>query len=254
MASSLDSSVGAVDALVAALDGLEAVDLSPTLRSTMPRFFAHPEFHIIDDARLSSATGTACRRSSCPEHVGPHVDAPAHVVLERPRRRWTRSTSTALWGRAVVVDVSDRDWKPGDLLDVDDLMGVAGRRRRHDPRGRRRARQLRLEPPPARRRAGVQWWSSNAPGSPRTCAASCTTSACARSAPTTRRATWGGSTPSRRRPSATSSTSCPRTSTSSRTSRPWGSLPPVVFFAALPLKIANGTGSPLRPVAFVPKR
>jgi kynurenine formamidase len=32
-----------------------------------------------------------------------------------------------------------------------------------------------------------------------------------------------------------------------------GKLPPVVFFAALPLKIANGTGSPLRPVAFVPK-
>lgn len=52
MASSLDSSVGAVDALVAALDGLEAVDLSPTLRSAMPRFFAHPEFHIIDDVRL----------------------------------------------------------------------------------------------------------------------------------------------------------------------------------------------------------
>jgi kynurenine formamidase len=33
-----------------------------------------------------------------------------------------------------------------------------------------------------------------------------------------------------------------------------GSLPPLVYFAALPLKIANGTGSPLRPVAFVPKR
>ena len=33
-----------------------------------------------------------------------------------------------------------------------------------------------------------------------------------------------------------------------------GGLPPVVYFAALPLKIDNGTGSPLRPVAFVPKR
>jgi len=43
--------------------GLEAVDLSPTLRSAMPRFFAHPEFHIIDDARL----------------------------IAPPRRRWTPS-------------------------------------------------------------------------------------------------------------------------------------------------------------------
>jgi kynurenine formamidase len=33
-----------------------------------------------------------------------------------------------------------------------------------------------------------------------------------------------------------------------------GSLPRLVYFAALPLKIANGTGLPLRPVAFVPKR
>ena len=32
-----------------------------------------------------------------------------------------------------------------------------------------------------------------------------------------------------------------------------GGLPPVVSFAALPLKIDNGTGSLLRPVAFVPK-
>jgi hypothetical protein len=30
-----------------------------------------------------------------------------------------------MWGRAVVVDVSDRDRKTGDLLDVDALMGVA---------------------------------------------------------------------------------------------------------------------------------
>ena len=82
MASSLDSSVGAVDALVAALDGLEAVDLSPTLRSNMPRFFAHPEFHIIDDARLIERDRYRLQTLVLPEHVGPHVDAPAHVVAE----------------------------------------------------------------------------------------------------------------------------------------------------------------------------
>ena len=92
MASSLDSSVGAVDALVAALDGLEAVDLSPTLRSAMPRFFAHPEFHIIDDARLIERDRYRLQTLVLPEHVGPHVDAPAHVVSERPERPSTRST------------------------------------------------------------------------------------------------------------------------------------------------------------------
>ena len=125
MASWPDSSVGAVDALVAALDGLEAVDLSPTLRSAMPRFFAHPEFHIIDDARLIERDRYRLQTLVLPEHVGPHVDAPAHVVAERPEATVDTLDATALWGRAVVVDVSDRDWKAGDLLDVDDLMGVA---------------------------------------------------------------------------------------------------------------------------------
>jgi kynurenine formamidase len=120
VASSLDSSVGAVDALVAALDGLEAVDLSPTLRSAMPRFFAHPEFHIIDDARLIERDRYRLQTLVLPEHVGPHVDA-----AERPEATVDTLDVTALWGRAVVVDVSDRDWKAGDLLDVDDLMGVA---------------------------------------------------------------------------------------------------------------------------------
>src|SRR3954470_17956891 len=80
VASSLDSSVGAVDALVAALDGPEAVDPSPTLRSAMPRFFAHPEFHIIDDARLIERDQYRLQTLVLPEHVGP----PAHVVAERP--------------------------------------------------------------------------------------------------------------------------------------------------------------------------
>jgi hypothetical protein len=36
-----------VDALVSAIGDLEAVDLSPVLRSHMPRFFTHPEFHVV---------------------------------------------------------------------------------------------------------------------------------------------------------------------------------------------------------------
>jgi hypothetical protein len=86
VASSPDSSVGAVDALVAAVDGLEAVDLSPTLRSAMPRFFAHPEFHIIDDARLIERDQYHLQTLGLPEHV----DAPAHALA---RATWCSSTS-----------------------------------------------------------------------------------------------------------------------------------------------------------------
>src|SRR3954452_4116931 len=128
------------------------------------RFFAHPEFHIIDDVRLIERDQYRLQTLVLPEHVGPHVDAPAHVVAERAEATVDTLDVTALWGRAVVVDVSDRDWKAGDLLDVDDLMGAAA-----DGGARIRegdvvlvnfgwSRHLRDGGP------GVTWWSSNAPG------------------------------------------------------------------------------------------
>ena len=226
MASSPDSSVGAVDALVAALDGLEAVDLSPTLRSAMPRFFAHPEFHIIDDARLIERDRYRLQTLVLPEHVGPHVDAPAHVVAERPQATVDTLDVTALWGRALVVDVSDRDWKPGDLLGVDDLMRVAA-----DSGAQIRendvvlvnfgwSRHLRDGGP------GVTWWSSNAPGFTEDLCRELHdlgVRAVGSDDPTCDMA-WVDAEPTR--PSATWSTSCPRTSTSSRTSRRWATCRP----------------------------
>jgi kynurenine formamidase len=202
--SSDPDSPGAIDALVAALDGLEAVDLSPTLRSNMPRFFAHPEFHIIDDARLIERDQYRLQTLVLPEHVGPHMDVPAHVVAERPEATVDTVAPTALWGRAVVVDVSDRDWQAGQLLGLDDLMRVAA-----DSGAAIREGDVVLVNFGWNRHlrdggAGVAWWSSNAPGF--------TEDLC-------------------------------------RELHDLG-----VRFAALPLKIANGTGSPLRPVAFVPKR
>jgi hypothetical protein len=92
VASSPDSSVGAVDALVAALDGLEAVDLSPTLRSAMPRFFAQPEFHIIDDARLIERDRYRLQTLVLPEHAARMSTRPRTWWPSAPRRRWTRST------------------------------------------------------------------------------------------------------------------------------------------------------------------
>jgi kynurenine formamidase len=85
--------------------GLQALAsrLSPTLRSAMPRFFAHPEVHIIDDARLIERDRYRLQTLVLPEHVGPHVDAPAHVVAERPEATVDTLDVTALWGRAVGV-------------------------------------------------------------------------------------------------------------------------------------------------------
>jgi arylformamidase len=253
VSSDLDSP-GAIDALVAALDGLEAVDLSPTLRSNMPRFFAHPEFHIIDDARLIERDQYRLQTLVLPEHVGPHMDVPAHVVAERPEATVDTVAPTALWGRAVVVDVSDRDWQAGQLLGLDDLMRVAA-----DSGATIREGDVVLVNFGWNRHqrdggAGVAWWSSNAPG--------LTEDLCRELHDLGVRAV-GSDDPTCDMAWVESEPTAafghleyflPRDIYILENLESLGGLPPVVYFAALPLKIANGTGSPLRPVAFVPKR
>jgi arylformamidase len=253
VSSDLDSP-GAIDALVAALDGLEAVDLSPTLRSNMPRFFAHPEFHIIDDARLIERDQYRLQTLVLPEHVGPHMDVPAHVVAERPEATVDTVAPTALWGRAVVVDVSDRDWQAGQLLGLDDLMRVAA-----DSGATIREGDVVLVNFGWNRHlrdggAGVAWWSSNAPGFTEDLCRELHdlgVRAVGSDDPTCDMA-WVESEPT----AAFGHLEyfLPRDIYILENLESLGGLPPVVYFAALPLKIANGTGSPLRPGAFVPKR
>jgi arylformamidase len=253
VSSDLDSP-GAIDALVAALDGLEAVDLSPTLRSNMPRFFAHPEFHIIDDARLIERDQYRLQTLVLPEHVGPHMDVPAHVVAERPEATVDTVAPTALWGRAVVVDVSDRDWQAGQLLGLDDLMRVAA-----DSGATIREGDVVLVNFGWNRHlrdggAGVAWWSSNAPGFTEDLCRELHdlgVRAVGSDDPTCDMA-WVESEPT----AAFGHLEyfLPRDIYILENLESLGGLSPVVYFAALPLKIANGTGSPLRPVAFVPKR
>jgi arylformamidase len=253
VASDLQSPVGAVDALVAALDGLDAVDLSPTLRSHMPRFFAHPEFHVIDDARTIERDRYRLQTLVLPEHVGVHVDAPAHVQAERPEATIDTVAATALWGRAVVVDVSDRDWQPGELFELDDLMRVAADRGAPIREGDVVLVNFGWSRHLADGGLGVPYWSANAPGF--------TEDLCRELHDLGVRAV-GSDSPT-----------CDMAWVDSEPTAAFGhleyflpndiyilenlealeKLPPVVFFAALPLKIAGGTGSPLRPVAFVPK-
>jgi kynurenine formamidase len=248
------TSPAAIEALVAALDGLDAVDLSPTLRSHMPRFFAHPEFHVIGDARTIEHDQYRLQTLVLPEHVGAHVDAPAHVQAERPEATIDTVAATALWGRAVVVDASARDWQPGELWELDDFMGAVADRgaalragdvvlvhfgwNRHLADGAR----------------GVPYWSANAPGF---------TEALCRELHDLGVRAVGSDSPT-----------CDMAWVAGEPTAAFGHLqyflpndiyileclealerlPPVVYFAALPLKTEGGTGSPLRPVAFVPRR
>lgn len=242
-----------IEALIAAIGDLDVVDLSPTMRSRMPGFFTHPELHVLAQTRTMERDDYRLQTLIMPEHVGAHVDAPAHVLAGRPEATVDTFAPTALWGRAVVVDVSERDWAPGDLLDVDDFMAAAARREakvreadvvlvnfgwdRHlQPGGR-----------------GAGYWSTNAPGF---------TEALCRElrdlgvrAVGSDSATCDSAWVKREMICAFGHVEyfLPNDIPIIECLDGLGRLPGIAYFAALPLKIAGGSGSPLRPIAFAPR-
>jgi kynurenine formamidase len=243
----------AIEALVAALADLEAVDLSPTFRSHMPKGDAHPELQIVQRARTIEEDGYFLQTLILPEHVGAHVDAPAHMLAERSDATIDNVAVTALWGRAVCVDLSDRAWQPGELVGVDDFMRAASRRgatigeadvvlvnfgwNRHLEEGG----------------LGPAYWGANTPGF--------TEELCRELRDLGVRAV------------SSDSPACDCALVDGRPESAFGHLeyflpndiyileclqnlerlPAQVYFAALPLKIEGGSGSPLRPIAFVPR-
>jgi arylformamidase len=245
--------VTSIEALVAAVDGLEAVDLSPVLRSHMPRFFTHPEFHVVRDARTIERDMYRLQTLILPEHVGCHVDAPAHVQAERPEATVDTLDVTALWGRAVVVDASDRDWQPGQLWRLDDFMKVAADRGATIREGDVVLvnfgwdRHLGDDP------ASVPFWSSNAPGFTEELCRELRdlgVRAVGSDSPTCDMAWVDGE------PTAAFGHLeyfLPNDIYILESLENVGRLPGIAYLAALPLKIEGGSGSPIRPVAFVPR-
>ena len=103
------------------LKSMTAVDLAPRLERGMPRYPAHPHL-VIDPTVTHERHGYYCQSLSMPEHIGCHVDAPAHTVpklmdatVDTLRRRPARRS-----GRR--YNFSDRDLQPGQTLTADDFL------------------------------------------------------------------------------------------------------------------------------------
>jgi kynurenine formamidase len=249
----LQQAAAEIETLAASLAALDVVDLSPTLRANMPRFTTHPELQIAEHARTIEENGYRLQTLVLPEHVGAHVDAPAHVVAERPEATVDTLPPTALWGRAVCVDVSGREWQPGELLSVDDFMRAAAERGATPAEGDvvlvNFGWSRHLEPGGR----GPVFWSRNTPGfTEELCRelrdlgvrAVCSDSATCDCAVVDAQLVCAYGHDQYFLPHDIYIIECLEN---------LGRLPAVSYFAALPLKIQAGSGSPLRPVAFVPR-
>lgn len=153
----------AVRAAARHLQSLRAVDLAPTLGRGIPRWPTHPHL-IIDPTIVHENDGYYCQNLSMAEHIGCHVDAPAHTVADQMHATIEAVPVDRLVAEAVVYDFSDRDWKPGDILTPSDIEAYE---RKHgisvgsDEMALVNFGWLKQH---WRRDAQAQWYARNAPG------------------------------------------------------------------------------------------
>jgi kynurenine formamidase len=103
------------------LRSMTAIDLAPRLERGMPKFPTHPHL-VIDPTVTHERNGYYCQTISMPEHVGCHVDAPAHTVAHLPEATIDKVAADELCGPAILYDFSRKEWHPGQTLTADDLL------------------------------------------------------------------------------------------------------------------------------------
>lgn len=110
----------AIDEILGRLRGLTAVDLAPKLERGIPKWPSHPHL-VIDPTVTHEHDGYFCQSLAMAEHTGCHVDAPSHIHADMMDASIDSIPIDQLVSKAVVYDFSNRDWKPGELLDVQDI-------------------------------------------------------------------------------------------------------------------------------------
>jgi arylformamidase len=104
----------ALTTLVASLSRGEWVDLTPVIENGMPRWPSHPPV-VVHPTITHEHDGYFNQTIFMSEHSGAHVDAPAHSHPECGALTIDTYSADFLIRPAKVVHFESRDWRPGDL-------------------------------------------------------------------------------------------------------------------------------------------
>jgi len=142
-------------------------DVSPVIDERLPVFPGHPPVEIRTDERTHDRDGYFLQRVCLGEHVGSHVDAPAHAVARLAHRTLDCFPVDRFVAPYVKYDLSTLSLDPGDLVGADAL-AAAERRDSFTPREEDIAIvqfgwDIHFHPD-SEDRAERDWWIRNAPG------------------------------------------------------------------------------------------
>jgi arylformamidase len=249
--------VALVQELANLLLSMDVIDLSPLLYTNMPHWHTHPDVMIIENARNFVQNGYFLQVLMLPEHSGCHVDAPAHVLPERAEQTIDSFPVNALMGIAKKVDLSQENYAPGELVPLSKVQEIMQRSGLTFEKGDiaifefgwdKYLVDVEKKAPHER-----NWWGENEPGLARdTCrylyecgvkAVGSDTAACdIAQVNGERKAGFGHG-----------EYFLPHGIFIIEALYGLSRVPTTFYFIALPLKIKGGSGSPLRPIALVPK-
>ena len=248
---SIASSVATLASLVGKC---EVVDLAPLMFTNMARWWSHPDFQVIRDSRNFRQNGYFVQTLIMPEHVGCHVDVPAHVH-ESSNRTMDTFAPDCIMGPAKKLDVSGFNVEPGALLSLEQFESALAAANATIEAGDIVIFEFGWDDnlPGAGNGRDRDWWGRNNPGlSAEVCAwlaerkvkavgaDTASVDLAQRDAVTT--AEYGHST-----------YFLPNLILIIEGLRNLASCPTNFYFIALPLNIEGGSGSPLRPIALVPR-
>ncbi|HWJ32183.1 MAG TPA: cyclase family protein [Gaiellaceae bacterium] len=91
-------------------------DVSPLIDARLPVFPGHPPIEIDREARTHARDGYFLQRIAFGEHVGSHVDAPAHAVASLRERTIDQYAVGRFIAPYVKYDLSHHELGPGDLV------------------------------------------------------------------------------------------------------------------------------------------
>ncbi len=156
-----------MSALVEALRAATLYDVSPVIDERLPVFPGHPPIEIRADERTHDRDGYFLQHLSFGEHLGSHVDAPAHAVAQLADRTIDRFPVDRFLAPYVKYDLTAFALRPGDLVSAEQLQEVEERDGVAPEAGDIAIAQFgwdahfRPESDDADERA---WWIRNAPG------------------------------------------------------------------------------------------
>ncbi len=109
--------------LASLLKSLSFIDLSPTIEPGMPRWVTHPPL-VINPTINHEHDDYYCQTLFLPEHTGSHIDAPAHIHASM--MDWTIDTVgiNTFFAPAVLFDLRPYNLQPGEVATAEMLEDI----------------------------------------------------------------------------------------------------------------------------------